>query len=210
MEEHQQNGQGTDESHTEEIDAEERAADRPPVGELIVHNLLGHIPADKQTGEQATDRQEYLSGDKIEDVEQRLAKELQPIPRPKRQRAESTYHSAGDSDNGGRLTTRYMQFLLEKRGAHLMQRDERSERGQRQQHEEQHSHDITHDWHRRESLVEHIGQGDKHKRRTLTGVDSHRESGGKNHQSGKDGHQAVDKTDLKSRLRQIGMTAPTS
>ena len=77
MQEDKQDGQRTDILHQEDIEMEITSTQRPPVGKLIVYQLMGSRPSDEDTGEESHDGQEYLAGDEVEPVEQRLAKQLQ-------------------------------------------------------------------------------------------------------------------------------------
>ena len=52
---------------------EELATERAPVGKLIPHQLMWKIPSHQQTCEEPAYRQEHLTSDKVEDVEQCLA-----------------------------------------------------------------------------------------------------------------------------------------
>ena len=70
MQEDSEDGEGTDIAYQEEVGLEEATAERSPVGELIANQLLGHIPANEQAGEETTDGQEELSRHEVEEVEE--------------------------------------------------------------------------------------------------------------------------------------------
>lgn len=61
MEEDEQDADGTKETHTEQVDAEEAATQCSAISKLVLDNVAWHIPAQEQTGEEATHRQEYLT-----------------------------------------------------------------------------------------------------------------------------------------------------
>ena len=54
------------------------------------------------------------------------------------------------------------------------------------------AHDIFHDRHRTECLLEDIGQGDEDERGTAVGLHTHREGCRKDDKSGEDGYQRID------------------
>ena len=78
MQEDQENAHRAHEPHKEEEDAEKAAANRSPVGKLVTHNVLGHIPADEETGEEAANGQHDLSRHKVEHIEEILSTDAQP------------------------------------------------------------------------------------------------------------------------------------
>ncbi len=54
-------------------------AKRTPVGELVAHYLMGNKPAYEDASQEADNRQEYLTCDKVEPVEERTAEEYQTM-----------------------------------------------------------------------------------------------------------------------------------
>ena len=201
----EQDAERTDETDAEQEDAEESATDGSPVGELVAQGLPRHHPSHEQAGEQTTDRQENLSGDEVEKVEERLAEERQSVVCPQGKRTKSPNHCARSSDEDGRPPARDVHLLLQEGGAHLMQRNERGEGSHGEQQVEHDGHDIAHDRHGCKGLVEHVGQGDEDQRSPRVGIDADGEGCGENHQSGEDGHHAIDDADLNRRLQQIGL-----
>ena len=129
VQEYRQDKYRADDSHTEQIDAEEPSAECAPVGELVFHDFLWHIPSNEEAGEEAADRQQYLSGHEIEYVEKRFAGYLQIIHVAQRERAEDADDASGDAHDEGAHLTADVQFLEEERRAHFMQGDERCEGG---------------------------------------------------------------------------------
>ena len=75
MEEDEQDADGTDVSHAEEVDAKEAPSQGVLVGEFLTNNLLRHIPSHEETGEETSQRQEYLSCGKVEEAEETHAKQ---------------------------------------------------------------------------------------------------------------------------------------
>ena len=59
----------------EDIHMEEGAAESAPISEFIAHQLVRQIPSHHQAGEESAYRQEHLTCDEVEDVEERLAQE---------------------------------------------------------------------------------------------------------------------------------------
>ncbi len=53
MQEDKENADWTDETDHEEEDREQLTTHRTPVGKLITHNLLRHIPTQEQTGDES-------------------------------------------------------------------------------------------------------------------------------------------------------------
>ena len=78
VQEDQENAHRAHEPHKEEEDAEKATANRSPVGKLVTHNVLGHIPADEETGEEAANGQHDLSRHKVEHIEEILSTDAQP------------------------------------------------------------------------------------------------------------------------------------
>jgi hypothetical protein len=85
MQEYQQDAYWTNKLHTYKIPAEGARAQGAAVGILIANKLLWHIITNKQACKETSHRQENLSGNKVEEVEHRLAKQLQTIVSAKRQ-----------------------------------------------------------------------------------------------------------------------------
>ena len=75
--EDEQDAERTDVFHAEEVEVEETHAQRAPVAVFVAYQLVGEMPAHKQTGEETADGEEQLSGDEVEDVEQRPAQHMQ-------------------------------------------------------------------------------------------------------------------------------------
>ena len=76
MEENEEYTDGADVLHEEKINVEQPSiAQRSPVGELGTHDLMRHKPTDKDTSEEAHNRQEQLAGDEIEEVKEGLTEE---------------------------------------------------------------------------------------------------------------------------------------
>ena len=178
--------------------------------------MLGYIPSHKQTGKQSASRQEYLTRKEVEPVEYRLSAKDQPVAGVAiRQRTEHANDRAQQRDDNRTLGTRYLQLLVEEGGANLVERHQRGEGCQRQEGVEQQRHNLAHQRHRRESLLEHVGQCDEYQSgtRILTGqlwvgqlVGSIRiagEEGGEYHQTCQDGDERVDADNLHSRLREM-------
>ena len=125
----------------------------------------------------------------------------------KRQRTERSHHATRHGDNQRGSVARHAQLFLEEGGAHLVERNERREGGKRQQRIEHQTYDIAHHRHRRESLLEHVGQRDEDERRTRVGTNAHTEGRRKNHQSRKYGHDGVDDAYLYGRRAEVGLLA---
>ena len=92
MQENKQDGQRADILDKEQVAVEiaDIVLQFPSIAELIAHNLMGDIPPDEDTGEEAHHGQEYLASDKVKPVEQGLAKEGQPVIGTQRQRAKGS------------------------------------------------------------------------------------------------------------------------
>lgn len=81
MQEDEENANRANELHQEKVEMEQAdVAQCVIVGELVAHNLMRHEPADKDAGEEAHDRQEHLTSDKVEEVEHRHLEELVVTP----------------------------------------------------------------------------------------------------------------------------------
>ena len=80
MQENKEDEQRTDILHHEDKQMEEVIVAGSPVGNLIVDNLMFHIPADKQTGEEAAQRQTDIRREPVEEVEEWHAEQLCPFP----------------------------------------------------------------------------------------------------------------------------------
>ena len=72
MQENEHDTDGAYVLHQEEVDMEQAAIiECSPVGEFVAHNLMWYKPTNQDTGQEAHDRQEQLTRDKVEEAEQR-------------------------------------------------------------------------------------------------------------------------------------------
>lgn len=70
MQEYKQDADRTNVFHQEKIDMEQAAIiECSPVGEFVAHNLMWYKPTNQDTGQEAHDRQEQLTRDKVEEAE---------------------------------------------------------------------------------------------------------------------------------------------
>lgn len=183
MEEDAQDSQRTEPAHKEEIDGEKAATKGSIVGELIFHQLAGHIPANEQTGEETSYGQENLSRNEVEDIEETLFAYGEETPGTQRQRADSPDKGTRQRDSGGSTRTGELAFLLKERRTHLMKGDERRERRHGEQGIESQGDDPANDGHAAEGFLKHIGKGDENERWSAVGVHTHGKSCGENHES---------------------------
>lgn len=79
MQEDQENADWTDESDGKEEDWEKLSTYRIPVGEFITHNLLWHIPAQEQAGDERRQWHQKLRCQIITIGEEILAEETQSL-----------------------------------------------------------------------------------------------------------------------------------
>ena len=79
MHKDQEDEQRTDIFYEKQIYGEETSAKSAIVGELVPHHLMRHKPAYKKACEETTQREEHLTGNKIEYVEQRLTKKRKAL-----------------------------------------------------------------------------------------------------------------------------------
>ena len=184
---------------------EESSAQLAAIGKLVAHHLVVDIPADEDTRQEAHHGQEDLTGDEIEQIEQRLAKICHSIDGPQRQRAEGSDNGSAHRHQQGGALAGGVQLFLEECRRDLVERYERCQCCQRQQQEEQQRDDVAHGGDTGEGLFEDVGQRDEDERRSAVGRDAHRECRGENHESGQDGHEAVDDGNLRGRLSEVGM-----
>ena len=205
MENDEQYAQRADETDEEKIGAEERSAQRAPVGELVFDDVAGHIPAHEDTGEQSAHGQENLPRHEVEHIEKGSSEHRETAHGAQRERADGTDEARGHGDDDGTALARNFQLFIKERGAHLVEGHERRKGRQREQGIEQQGDGPAHKGHRGESHVEDVGQGDKDERGAAVGVHAHGEGCGEYHQSGKHGHQRVDHGHLQGRLEQIGL-----
>lgn len=137
VQEYQCYAYGTDETHAEEIDSEERGTQRAPVGKLLLHHTARHKPSEKYAREEATDGQKHLTCDEIEHIEKRFSAYLQAVCRSERERTEHAYNAARHRDKRGGTTARDAEFFAKECRGDLMQRNKRSEGGKTKQRIEQ-------------------------------------------------------------------------
>ena len=82
MQEDKQDAKRTDVLYQEEIDMEEaRHTQGTVVSELVVYQFMRHEPANQDTRQETSDRQEDLSRHEVEEVEERLAQEMHELSR---------------------------------------------------------------------------------------------------------------------------------
>ena len=82
MQEDKEYSQRTHVLHKEQVEVEETSTQRAPIGKLVVHHLMRHEPTNKDTSQEADNRQEYLTCYEVEPVEKRLADERKTIDSP--------------------------------------------------------------------------------------------------------------------------------
>ena len=152
MQEDKQNTDWTDETDGEQEDREESSLQGSPVGKLITHNLLWHIPSKEQTGDERTQRHEKLGSKVVTIAQEILAEETQIWYGTLRERTENGYDAANDGLEPGTLGTTYLSLLIDKGGTYLVHRDGRSQGCQYKQGIEQHRNHITDNRHITESL----------------------------------------------------------
>ena len=135
MQKDKQDTQRTDILHQEDVQVEISAyTQRATIGELIMNQLMGHEPANQNTGQETNDWQENLSRHKVEDIKQCLLEEVQRRSRgTQRERTDDAHHTTRDRNDDGRCLTGNAKLLVEKRGAYLMKRDQGGKSCQRQQ-----------------------------------------------------------------------------
>ncbi len=81
MQEDEQDTYRTDELYQEDIEMEySDITQRTIVCKLVAHNLMRHKPTDEDAGEEAHNRQEQLSGNKIEEVKDCHTEQLVVMP----------------------------------------------------------------------------------------------------------------------------------
>ena len=138
MQEDKENGQRADILYQEDIQMEEATAQSTPIGELVVNYLVGQEPANEDTGQESDNRQEYLTGDEVEPVEEALTEDHHTVASTtQRQRAQHAKGGCGDRHDEGSALARDRKFLVDEGGGHLVERDERRESCQCQQYKEQ-------------------------------------------------------------------------
>ena len=135
MQEDKEDTQRTDILHQENIQVEISANTQcATIGELIMNQLMGHEPANQNTGQETHDWQENLSSHKVEDIKQCLLEEVQRRSRgAQRERTDDAHHTTRNRNDDGRCLTGNAKLLVEKRGAYLMKRDQGGKSCQRQQ-----------------------------------------------------------------------------
>ena len=143
MEEDNQDACGTEILDGKEIDMEERPAESAPIGELVAHQLVGQIPSHHQAGEESAYRQEHLTCDEVEDVEQGLTKERQVLNVSQRRRAERAHQAATRRDYLSCAVAGDAKLLLKECRADLMEGYQGSKGGKGEKGIEHQPHDIA-------------------------------------------------------------------
>ena len=166
MQEDKENTDWTDKTDGEQENREESSLQGSPVGKLITHNLLWHIPSQEQTGDERPQRHEQLGSKVVTIAQEILAEEAQIRYGTLRERTEYSYDAANDGLEPGSLGTAYLTLLINKGGTYLVHRDGRSQGCQYKQSIEQHRNHITDNRHVTESLLEYVWQGNEDERRT--------------------------------------------
>ena len=122
MHEDEEDEQRTHIFYKEQIDGEHAALQRAPVGELVFHHFVRHIPTNKQASEESAKRKEHLTCDEIKNVEQGLTKERKVLDASQRKRTERAHKAATRRDNLRGTVAGDAKLLMEKCGADLMER----------------------------------------------------------------------------------------
>ena len=126
MQKDKQDTQRTDILHQEDIQVEISAyTQRATIGELIMNQLMGHEPANQNTGQETHDWQENLSSHKVEDIKQCLLEEVQRRSRgAQRERTDDAHHTTRNRNDDGRSLTCDMKLLMKERCTHLVKRNQ--------------------------------------------------------------------------------------
>ena len=104
---------------------------------------MRYEPADEDTCEEAYNRQEQLTCDEVEQIEDRHAEQLMLTPSPQGQRTNRTKHHACNRHRCRCPLTRGAHLLFQEGSAHLMQGNQRSQCCHRQECIEQERNGIT-------------------------------------------------------------------
>ena len=97
MQEDKENTDWTDKTDGEQENREESSLQGSPVGKLITHNLLWHIPSQEQTGDERPQRHEQLGSKVVTIAQEILAEEAQIRYGTLRERTEYSYDAATSS-----------------------------------------------------------------------------------------------------------------
>ena len=108
MQEDKENTDWTDKTDSEQENREESSLQGSPVGKLITHNLLWHIPSQEQTGDERPQRHEQLGSKVVTIAQEILAEEAQIRYGTLRERTEYSYDAANDGLEPGSLGTAYL------------------------------------------------------------------------------------------------------
>ena len=120
MQEYRQNGNGADKAHGKQINAEQCASKRLPIGELVFYHLFRHEPPKEYAGQQSADGKEYLPRNKVEQFEQRFSSYLQAVQFAERKGTENTYNAGKHSNQEGSFLPCDVEFLIKKRRTYLV------------------------------------------------------------------------------------------
>jgi hypothetical protein len=96
VQEDKENTDWTDKTDGEQENREESSLQGSPVGKLITHNLLWHIPSQEQTGDERPQRHEQLGSKVVTIAQEILAEEAQIRYGTLRERTEYSYDAAND------------------------------------------------------------------------------------------------------------------
>ena len=200
MKEYHQNADWADEANHEEEDWEESSLQCSPVGELITHNLLRHIPSQEKAGEERTHWHQQLCRQVITPSQEVLAADDQLWHGTLRQRAEDSDDTTDDGLHPSTLLATDFLLLIDASRTYLVHGDGGGQCRQHQQGIEEHRHAITHNRHIGKCQVEDIRERDENQRRTTIWLNTHREGGREYHQTSQDSDDRIDHDNLACRL----------
>jgi hypothetical protein len=123
MEENEQYAERNDEPNGKLIGPEKAGGHGAVIRKLVVQQLLVDEPSYKQTGEECAQGQHDLSGDEVEEVEQREAEQLKSGHGSHAERTADGQQRTDNGEDTGRLVTGQVQLFVAEDGAYLVHRD---------------------------------------------------------------------------------------
>ena len=122
MQEDKQYTDRTNVLHKEDIDMEQSTVIQGPhVRKLVTYDLMRHKPTDEDTGQEAHNWEEQLSGHKVEQVEDSHTTNQEMFADTQRQRANNTHKDTSSRYHHRSPFAGGAQFLLQESRAHLVE-----------------------------------------------------------------------------------------
>lgn len=200
VEEHDDDGHGSDVFHEEYVGREEAEAQASLIGQFGLQHPAVYAHAYEDAGQQAAQREHDLGREIVQGFKERQAADGEVLERAERERTERAEQEHADGDQPGGFAAAQVEFLQDVGRGHFVQRYGGREGGHGEQDVEYQRPEETEG-----QLLENVRQRDEDQFGSGRGGNVEAEHGGENHHARQDGHEGIDDGHLASGHGQVGV-----